>query len=807
MKLLHRMNKNSLLVLLTSSVLVITTLVACGGGGSDGAGIGGGSTAGTTGGPVNGPTTGDVELLAYDLDGFKKCGEEYANDITLTTKTHVAWGQIAGNKLFYLFNQEKGTVIKPTNNFFGSDPMPGSGNTVYCKPVAADNNELAVFDASLAAIKEHIKGKDAKSVLSPEQIRLHSIRLRQTMHALAKSEATILEAFDVIAGYEKMRGGALFLNKETKLITIPKEGFQNEGYGDEGREIDRAVLAIQQGIHDTMYTPANLARYKNVLSGKKFNSHEWYPGKVKNNVVADATKSYKVRINASMDKNLDIRTAFSETTVFDEIVTRRPTGYYLAAGDVAKVTVPSSMVGKGFVIQVGASVHDKNKKSKIARPFRVVNKFPINNNVTEIANPNGGGIYIDVPYLASAGKDVTIEIQNAVPAPFFSKTALNGTTLQQWTDIQRNHPAPWADFMSDKFMMTLPTSWIYNYADPVALMEDWDKRMDIVNRYTGRSVNTKNNQTLYLTVDTDLNSDGGGIGYPTGNDTYNPAALTDGNHKAFFLVPGSEKFKDSKTLFHELGHAQLFDGFEGEGETTVNMLFVAVKNQLYGEDIDEAFGLSRAAEYKHISRDLAAVNWMVTKKFRDGVPMTYAESSYQHRGHAKYVDIAKLFGWQAIDAYHAKENAVHRGDAVAAEKAWGLKGDDARILKWSIAAGKDLTPLIHFWGVQPSVVGAATLSSAISAAGLKPSAAVYNRLKTYEALIPVDSNSFKAHAVKFLDVKSVADIKGDITSKDNNYMNWYTIQLSAYTAAEGKAAQVAFNKILATYFSAGVPSQ
>lgn len=807
MKPLHQMRKNSLFVVLLGSLLASAVLVACGGK-SDEAGIGGGSTVATTGGPANGPTTGGAQLLAYDLDGFKKCGGEYGADITLTTKTHVAWGQIVGNKLVYLFNQEKGTVIKPRNDTFGSDPMPGSGNTVYCKPVTADNNELAVFDASLTAIKEHINGKDAKNVLLPEQIRLHSTRLRQTMHSLAKSEATILEAFDVITAYEKMRGGALFLNKETTLNTVPKEGFQNEGYGDEGRDIDRAVLAIQQGIHDTMYTPANLAQYKNALSGKKFNSHEWYPGKVKNNVVADPTKSYKVRINASMDKILDKRTAFNQTDAFiDDIFTRQPTGYYLAAGDVAKVTVPTSMVGKGFAIQVGASVHDKSKKSKIARPFRVVNKFPIISNVTEIANPNGGGIYIDVPYLASAGKDVTIEIRNAIPAPFFSYTALKKMTNQEWIDVQRNNPAPWADFMSEKFMMSLPTSWIYNYADPVALMEDWGKRMDIVNRYTGHDIQTRNNQTLYLTVDTDIFGDAGGIGYPTGNDTYNPQTTTDGNHTAWFLVPGIEKFSYSKTAFHELGHAQLFDSFGGESETAVNTLFVAVENQLYGKDIDQAFGVSRGTEYLHISRDLAAVNWMVTEKFRNGEPMTYAESSYQHRGHAKYVDIAKLFGWQTIEAYYAKRNAVYRGEAVAAEKAWGLEGDDARILKWSIAAGADLTPLIHFWGIHPSVAGAATLSSAISAAGLKPSVAVYNRLKTYEALMPADNNSFKAHAVKFLAVNSVADIKGNINSSDNNYLNWYTVWLNKYAVTEGQAAQVTFKKILATYFAAGVPSQ
>jgi Peptidase M60, enhancin and enhancin-like/N-terminal domain of M60-like peptidases len=775
MKFAHRMNKNSLFFLLASSMLATAALVACGGSG------GGGSSSSSA-------VAADVGLPVYKLDGYQECGQEYGKDITLPSDMHVAYGLMEKYQLVYLFNQKKGQVIKPMTETFGADPLPSVGKRVYCKPITSDNNDIVVFDASIAAVKLHLEGKDSKSVLSSDQLQLHINRLKQTMYAIAASEATLLQAFDVISAYEKMRGGAFFVNKETK------NGFPNENYGDNGRDIDRAVLTIQQGIHDIAFTPANFIKYKSTLAGKKFSSHEWFPGKIKNDVKADASKTYSVRINATVDKDVDIRSAFSQAPA------RRPTGFYLAAGDVAKVSVPNSMVGKGFVIQVGANVHDKTMKSVIERPFRVTNRFPITANVTEIANPNGGGIYIDVPYLATAGKDVTIEIQNAVPAPFFSKTALNTTTLQQWVDTQRNNPAPWADFMSDKFMMTLPTRWIYNYADPVTLMRDWDARMDVVSDLVGRN-RTRNNQILYLIVDTSLYGNAFGIGYPTGNNDYKPGAATDGNSKNWYLRP-DQYF--SEIEFHELGHAELFSNFPGEGEAANNILTVALSHKLYGVDIDKGLSKSMNNTPQLIGRDQAAVGWMVRQNFREGKPMGITkemhEVMYVQRGYAKYVEIAALFGWDKLEKFYLEENRVFRNEVVAAGA--GLAAVDSRILRMSIAAGVDLTPLIHFWGVQP--VNASALSTAIAAAGLSPSALIYDRLVRYQGMIPMNNAAFLKHAEEVLN-KPAATFK--LNSDNNNTYGegWYTLWRDSYSATEGQAAKTALTNILTRYFPRGRP--
>ena len=778
MKLSNSARKISLSISAAGIVIACLSFASCGGGGGS-TGASGASAASST---PSTPDASGTSTPAFDLNGFTLCGKQ-GDTLDLKVKTHVAYGlrgdDRAGDRLVYLYAQTGKLLLQA--EVFGNDPIPPKYKLGYCKVVTADNNDAVVFAAALGQIKAHL---DGTVVLSMAQLQEQNDRIVQTTYTLADNKGNVDKAFAVLTAYEAKEKGAFFINAKTKA------GFPNFNNAD-GFELDRAVLAIQQSIFDYAYTPAALATYKETLRGRKFNSSDWYPGAVKAPALSGTV--YTAKINATMAVDLDLRTAFSQSFA------RRPTGYYLAAGDIATVTVPASMVGKGFVIRVGANVSDKYIKSTITRPFRISNKFPIVSATTEIANPNGGGIYIDVPYLADAGPNVPIKIQNAVPAPFFSSTALNNVTLQQWIEVQRKNPAPWADFESDKYMMTLPTRWIYNYADPVALMIDWDKRMDAVSDLVGRP-RVRNNQILYVAVDTSLSGDAFSIGYPTGNNSIDPASPTDGNAKNWYLTPGKDFWQ---TEFHELGHAQLFGSFPGSGEADVNLLSVAVSNKVYGVDFDIALGKSMS-NLTWLGRDLAAVNWMVTPNFRAGKPMdisntTKDETRYQQRGYAKYVEIAALFGWGKLEGFRAEENRVYR--AKEDPKGKGLAGTDGLFLRMSIAAGGDLSPLIHFWGVQP--VNASALSAAIAAANLKPSAAIYDRLKYYQTLIPMDNATFRTHAGKFLN-KPVAQINGANKSADYGE-GWYASWLDLYAPADGQGAQDAMNAILTKYFPNGRP--
>jgi hypothetical protein len=120
------------------------------------------------------------------------------------------------------------------------------------------------------------------------------------------------------------------------------------------------------------------------------------------------------------------------------------------------------VVNKGFEVQVGAHCFDRTPNNPIRRFFHVSKRYPITSTVTKIANPFGGGIYIVTPYKANLGV-VSVQITNAVPAPLFSAQSFSKTTLAEWQNTQRKNPGPWADFVSDKFMMQVPTGLPAHY--------------------------------------------------------------------------------------------------------------------------------------------------------------------------------------------------------------------------------------------------------------------------------------------------------------------------------------------------------
>ena len=239
-------------------------------------------------------------------------------------------------------------------------------------------------------------------------------------------------------------------------------------------------------------------------------------------------------------------------------------------------------------------------------------------------------------------------IRNAVRSPYFSLKPFHQTSLDEWRNAERNQPGPWADFQTEKFLMQVPSSWIRKLEDPLTLMRNWDLAMDAQNDLMGLP-RVWGKETMFLQVDLLIRASAYAPGYPTLNDRYDPKKEYDGyaNH---YLVRGPQYTPDY--VFHEQGHGYGFVKFGGETESTVNLAHVAVQNQPFGQSLDEAFRGSREFN-KNPNRNLdnTAVSWMSTPNFVDRKPMDSAQKSYQLEGHAKYVDIARLFGWKVLGDY------------------------------------------------------------------------------------------------------------------------------------------------------------
>lgn len=615
------------------------------------------------------------------------------------------------------------------------------------------------------------------NILSPTQLNSLAADIQSNYLYMADNLQVITAAFDVINCYET-NSGPMFLNAATT------GGFPNAPGALDGFEYDRAIYVVQQKLFEVLFTKNKILQYQSFLQGKKYLTSNYFPGACP--VPANPSQAFTVTINASMPTN------WGNPTAWSTIPARRPTGYYLSPGSIGKVKVPSSMVNAGYKILVGAHPIMNSGINTVKRFFTISNTFDITDTVSIIANPFGGGIYIITPYQATGGLQ-QIELTNVVPAPFFSKKSFNMTSLGDWLNVQRNNPAPWADFESEKFMMQVPTSFIYDYNDPVTLMADWDARMDVVSNLLGYPL-VRNNQILYMMLDVHILYPGFlGIGFPQINNSYSPYTSQNGNSQMWFLVPGWQSLSNDE--FHELGHSQLMGKFPGEEEAIVNLLHAAVENQLYGMDIDSAFGMSFDNMYWR-GRDQSAINWMVTHNFRAGNPMdisntTLDEVRYQHRGYGKYIEIAALFGWQALHDYYYQINIDYNNGVQP-----GPLGEvDDRILRLSNAAGADLRPLIHFWGVQPQ--DSAALAAAIVANNLFPSPLICDRLYHYMSIIPMNNAQFNQHAQVYFN--------GPVPPGGNpDYgEGWYNVWLPLYNNLHGDSAVAALQHIIDTYFPNG----
>lgn len=612
--------------------------------------------------------------------------------------------------------------------------------------------------------------------MAPSDIQEIALLIATQAKEIATNADVLARALKTVEACESATG-PLFMNAGTR------NGFPRNPA--RGLELDRALFALQQALLDHAYTPGNLVKYRTLLEGAAFKTSAYFPGSA--GTEPNPNQTHKVRINASQPA------PWGSPVMFDEDPARRPTGCYVAPGSFASVTVPRDLVGKGFSIRVGAHSWDLKDKPMVKRLDRVSLVFPIQTVTTIVANPLGGGIYIEVPPKAKAGL-VDVTIKNVVRSPFFSSRSFDKTTLAAWRNTERIQPGPWADFESDRFMMQVPTQWIRTLDDPDRLMRDWDKALDVVSALFGYP-EVRPKSVLYLQVDVVLRGSAYFPGYPQSNFNYNPHAPEASNDRWLLKGPQSS----GAIIFHELGHAQLFTKFRGEVEAVVNLPYAAVLNQAFGVDLDLAFG--RSFDKPEISLDQAAIMWMVTQNFRDGKPMDISNSErnevrYQHRGYGKYIEIAKLYGWETLEKFWKS----YQLDYLKGQQPKDRNADpvDSRILRLSKHAGADLTPLVHFWGVQPDKPVA--LREALAKDKLRPSAKIYDRLNRYLTLIPMNREEFARHAETIYP-------KGIRKGQNPNFAEgWYDVWLQKYDRTHGESARAALRRIIDTYFPEGRPA-
>lgn len=619
---------------------------------------------------------------------------------------------------------------------------------------------------ALDALEAHVQGEAS---LSQEEIAGQTEVMNENAGRIPESGDIIRACMAFIEAYDA-RHGALFVGK-AQLHQKKKEPED---------AIHWAAFWVMQHLFDQVYNSDGLAEHGELIGGYKFATADYFPGKVEESINPNA---YTVKINGSYPD------VWGSPQFMDELPARKPTGAYLVPGTVATVRVPHSLVNEGFQVRVGAHSWDLENKPRVERLFRVSALYDIDAPEVEVASPLGGGIYIEVPPGADAGV-VDVTIRNAARAPYFSWKRFHKTSLEEWREVERNRKAPWADFQTDKFMMQVPTSWIYKMEDPVTKMQEWDLSMDVMNDLMGRP-HLFGRETVYTQVDTQLRGGAFHPGYPGGNAGYDPRKDYGGNH-SHHLVQGPRTAHSYE--FHEKGHGFLFPKYAGDVEAVVNLPHVAVMNQAFEMELDAAFRSSRGEENEFRTMDTTAVTWMMSQNFLNGGFMTPAERQYQLKGHAKFVDIVRLFGWETLGNFWRSTHEDYEDG-----KPWprNSKGDDSDryTQRLSEVAGVDLRPLMHFWGILPH--NSEKADEMMDDAGLKPSAKVYDQLVKYKGLIPGDNGAFREFAKRWWGKEPSPE---GYTTERNHAAYW-----DSYDEATAEKVRAMVQKMMDRYFPDGRP--
>jgi hypothetical protein len=155
---------------------------------------------------------------------------------------------------------------------------------------------------------------------------------------------------------------------------------------------------------------------------------------------------------------------------------------------------------------------------------------------------------------------------------------------------------------------------------------------------------------------------------------------------------------------------------------------------------DQAFRQSAGSGNTYQTLDTTAIAWMCCFNFSPNEqPMAGLEKQYQLKGHAKFVDIARLFGWTGLNAYWASfTQDEENGTAPPSDT-------DGMLLRLCQSVGKDIRPLFHFWGIHPQ--NPTTLGNAIAVAGIPSSPEIRDRLLYYKTLVPANNAAFRTFAL------------------------------------------------------------
>ncbi|XP_062872576.1 TRPM8 channel-associated factor homolog [Trichomycterus rosablanca] len=348
-------------------------------------------------------------------------------------------------------------------------------------------------------------------------------------------------------------------------------------------------------------------------------------------------------------------------------------GLYLSPGMISYITVPQTIVGKGWQVQIGCQTDDLSHHKDLKRAPVLHARFPVDKEKLKIWNLWGGLIYLIAPANTTVN-DEEVVIRTAVKVPYYKSGC---TSVREWNDEIRKAPAPWAELEFENLIITLPSDVIRDLRQPDSVATRWDSIMRAVADLAAKPAKFLRKERFVA----DVQISGGYMhaGYPimmhsiSAPDLVNPYVVG----KSDFWGP-----------VHELGHNQQRSVWEFPPHTT------ECTNNLWSLYVYEVvLGVNKENAHKYMTKDKRQkrINQYIMegRQLKNWTVWTALET---------YTQLQEKFGWEAFKKVFA---AYHNFTDVPKHNEGKM---NLYANTFSTVVKKNLAPFFKEWGwpIQPS---------------------------------------------------------------------------------------------------------
>lgn len=367
------------------------------------------------------------------------------------------------------------------------------------------------------------------------------------------------------------------------------------------------------------------------------------------------------------------RLAARKLTLDTRVAGWHSTGLYAAPGEIVTVQVPDALAKQGLRVRLGAHTDTTWHLATWSRFPEITRAFRVASPLTQAASPFGGLVYLEVPRALEAG-EAAVTIGGAVAAPHYRH---GQTRAEDWQQTLRHHPAPWGELETKKVIVTLPSSVLRDLDDPAALMDVWDRILDLEAELAG--LPTDRPRPERIVTDEQISAGYMHSGYPI--MTFLDQIRNFSSRESLL--------KGNWGLCHELGHNhQVGDWtFDGTGEVTCNLFTLFVLEKLCSD---------RGGNYRHSTPEGILKNYR--KLTAGGTPDFEKWKSDPFVALSMYAQLKNEFGWEAFQRVLAEYRRLPRAERPRTDS----EKRDQWLVRFSRVVGKNLGPFFQAWSVPVS---------------------------------------------------------------------------------------------------------